>query len=61
MAPTRWTLRWTIRLVEPHELDSRGPSDLFGGTRRAYSAEVANQATKAGSLSSFAKASARRP
>jgi hypothetical protein len=37
-------------------LYSRGPSGVFGGTRRAYSAEVAS-ATKAGSMSPFAKAS----
>jgi len=36
---------------------SGGPFCVFGGTRRAYSAEVANKATKAGSVSSFAKAS----
>ena len=36
---------------------SRGPSNFFGATRRAYSAVVADKATKAGSMSSFAKAS----
>jgi len=42
---------WSTRL------NSRGPFCVFGGTRRAYSAVVADTATKAGSVSSFAKAS----
>ena len=43
--------------MEPHGFTAVVPLGVFGETRRAYSAVVADKATKAGSMSSFAKAS----